>query len=250
MRAAGSKKPASCILHFSAWFPHPRERVRVRAADSKKLASSIFHFSICTSAHRPTTNRSPQWIVGTLIAKMPKCDGRGERTRSADFSGRCSTHPDASARIYTPIFILRCCTFQAGVLMGDIVSSEKRSEIMSHVRGRGNKATELALMSFFRSHRINGWRRHLALFGTPDFVFRTLRIVVFVDGCFWHACPLHRTIPSTNREFWRKKLSRNRQRDRLVNLTLRRAGWTVIRVWQHDLSNSRSLKRKLAALIQ
>jgi len=132
--------------------------------------------------------------------------------------------------------------------MPDVFSKAKRSELMSRVRGRGNKATELTLASFFRAHGISGWRRHLPLFGTPDFVFRHRRTVVFVDGCFWHGCPTHLTMPSTNREFWMKKLGRNRRRDRLVNRTLREDGWTVIRVWQHELRNLPRLRLKLASL--
>lgn len=132
--------------------------------------------------------------------------------------------------------------------MPDVFSKSKRSEIMARVRGRGNKATELTLATFFRTHGISGWRRHLPLFGTPDFVFRDRRTVVFVDGCFWHGCPIHQTMPSTNREFWTEKLLRNRRRDRLVNRTLRDAGWTVIRVWQHELRNLPRLRLKLDSL--
>ena len=132
--------------------------------------------------------------------------------------------------------------------MADVFSKAKRSELMSRVRSRGNKATELALVHFFRRQRITGWRRHLRMFGTPDFVFRERKIAIFVDGCFWHGCPVHRTIPATNRDFWAAKLDRNVKRDRLVNRTLRKAGWTVIRIWQHAVTNSRQLRRKLAAL--
>lgn len=130
--------------------------------------------------------------------------------------------------------------------MADVFTRVKRSEIMSNVRGRGNKATELALVLLFRRNRIIGWRRHLPLFGNPDFVFRQSRLVIFVDGCFWHNCPKHGSRPMTNRSFWRKKLEGNIARDRLVNLTLRKNGWRVLRVWQHELTRqdeSRLLQR-------
>jgi len=120
---------------------------------------------------------------------------------------------------------------------------------MSLVRGRGNKATELALMSFFRAFRITGWRRHAKLPGTPDFAFPNRRTVVFVDGCFWHVCPKHRSFPATNRVFWQRKLKRNQRRDRIVDRALREAGWTVIRIWQHELPDSPQLRRKMAPLI-
>jgi len=69
----------------------------------------------------------------------------------------------------------------------------------------------------------------------PDFVWRRERVAVFVDGCFWHGCPWHGTKPSSNKSFWREKLARNRARDLLVTRTLRKAGWKVLRIWEHTL---------------
>lgn len=68
----------------------------------------------------------------------------------------------------------------------------------------------------------------------PDVVFHGRRIAVFVDGCFWHACPIHGNHPRTNASYWSKKLERNRERDRLVSGELREAGWTVLRYWEHQ----------------
>jgi len=113
---------------------------------------------------------------------------------------------------------------------------------MSRVRGRGNERTELALVSVLRRNGLSGWRRNQPLFGKPDFVFRKSRVAVFVDGCFWHYCPLHATQPATNRAFWRKKLARNKARDLLVNRTLRKAGWRVLRIWQHELTRKREAR--------
>jgi len=106
---------------------------------------------------------------------------------------------------------------------------------MSRIRGRGNESTEMALVRLFRAHGITGWRRHRPVFGRPDFVFPALRAAVFVDGCFWHACGAHSRIPSTNRPFWEQKLRANQARDRRVNRVLKSRGWTVVRVWQHEL---------------
>ncbi len=127
--------------------------------------------------------------------------------------------------------------------MADVFSREKRSEIMSRVRGKGNRATELRLISLFRRNRVTGWRRHYPLFGNPDFVFPKLRIAVFVDGEFWHGHPARCKIPKTNRAFWVEKIERNKKRDRLVNRTLREKGWVVVRIWQHELGNSRWLQK-------
>jgi DNA mismatch endonuclease (patch repair protein) len=134
--------------------------------------------------------------------------------------------------------------------MVDLYSPAKRSEIMSRVRGKGNKATELALVSLLRHNRITGWRRHTRLFGNPDFVFNKEHLALFVDGCFWHSCPIHASQPRTNAEFWSEKLSKNRLRDGLVNRTLKKSGWRVIRIWQHELSASnegRLVRRLLSA---
>ena len=110
---------------------------------------------------------------------------------------------------------------------------------MRAVRSRGNKDTELALAGFFRRHRVVGWRRNRSLFGKPDFLFPKLRVAVFVDGCFWHLCPKHSSIPANNRGYWKKKLSANRARDRLVTRTLRGQGWRVLRIWEHELARGK-----------
>ncbi len=119
--------------------------------------------------------------------------------------------------------------------MPDVFTKAKRSEVMSRIRGHGNKDTENALIKVFRLHRMTGWRRHQPVFGKPDFVFSALKVAVFVDGCFWHGCPQHSSTPASNREFWTRKLASNMARDRLVSRTLRRAGWRVVRIWEHSL---------------
>ena len=161
--------------------------------------------------------------------------------------------------------------------MPDIFTKAKRSEVMSRIRSRGNKATELALVRVFRAHGITGWRRQVQIrsaeratrnkstvrrpaksFRTPhsefraftvrpDFVFPKLRLAVFVDGCFWHACPLHTTKPRNNAAFWRRKFAANQARDRLVTRILRKYGWRVLRLWEHELArgNTARLLRRI-----
>jgi DNA mismatch endonuclease, patch repair protein len=65
-------------------------------------------------------------------------------------------------------------------------------------------------------------------------VFTRRRVVVFVDGCFWHGCPLHATEPKNNAEWWREKLAANMARDRRHDEELTSAGWTVLRIWEHE----------------
>jgi DNA mismatch endonuclease, patch repair protein len=135
--------------------------------------------------------------------------------------------------------------------MPNVFTKAKRSEVMSRIRGRGNKDTELALAKLLRRHRMTGWRRNQPVFGKPDFVFPKLKLAIFVDGCFWHGCLKHATKPKNNRAFWRRKLAANKRRDVLVTHTLRRAGWRVLRIWECDLAKRpvNCLRRIQAALV-
>jgi DNA mismatch endonuclease (patch repair protein) len=152
--------------------------------------------------------------------------------------------------------------------------------VMARIRSRGNRETELALARLLRRAGFTGWRRQREVRSPksevrgpksegrsaragvgsfrvrPDFVFPKQRVAVFVDGCFWHGCPVHSpparwlrksAMPDapgrvrgqgtgrTGKRFWRAKLAANRARDRRVNRALRRAGWRVVRLWEHEL---------------
>lgn len=118
---------------------------------------------------------------------------------------------------------------------------------MSRIKGRGNRSTELAIARLFRKNGVKGWRRHLALFGKPDFAFPATKLAVFVDGCFWHGCPRCYSAPKQNRGFWVAKLGTNRRRDRKVTRRLRALGWKVIRIWEHELaSNNVAVLRRVS----
>ena len=136
--------------------------------------------------------------------------------------------------------------------MPDVFTRAKRSQVMSRIRGRGNKETEIALMGLLRAARITGWRRHMTVFGRPDFTFRKERVVIFVDGCFWHCCPKHSNMPANNRKFWEQKLALNKMRDQLVTRTLRQRGWRVLRIWEHDLTrkNQAACLRKVRVFLE
>ena len=126
--------------------------------------------------------------------------------------------------------------------MADVFSPAKRSAVMARIRSKGNLETEMAMIRLFRAHGFTGWRRNQAVWGRPDFIFRKARLAVFVDGCFWHGCPQHGTVPRSNRLYWKRKLERNCERDKQVNRELRKLGWTVIRVWHHELSSKNQAK--------
>jgi DNA mismatch endonuclease (patch repair protein) len=69
---------------------------------------------------------------------------------------------------------------------------------------------------------------------TADLVFPRVRVAVFLDGCFWHGCPQHHTVAKTNAAFWADKVASNRRRDADTDARLAAAGWTVVRVWEHE----------------
>lgn len=129
--------------------------------------------------------------------------------------------------------------------MTDVFTKEKRSEVMSRIKGKGNKDTELAMIQILRSNHISGWRRNQAVLGKPDFVFPKNKVALFVDGCFWHSCPKHSNMPKNNQGFWREKLQKNKDRDKFVTRELKKSGWKVIRVWEHELAKPENVARRI-----
>jgi len=112
-----------------------------------------------------------------------------------------------------------------------------RSELMSRVRSKKNVTTELRLLKLLRKSKLKGWRRHYVLPGKPDFAWPSLKVAVFVDGCFWHGHDCGRNLkPKTNVEAWREKIEKNKIRDRLTTRELRRRGWSVVRIWECQLA--------------
>jgi DNA mismatch endonuclease, patch repair protein len=172
--------------------------------------------------------------------------------------------------------------------MADVFTKAKRSEVMSRIRSRGNRDTELALARLLRANGITGWRRHVLIRATvesswlrvegrkprqgverrkrsktpqpstfnpqlavrPDFVFLKSRTAIFVDGCFWHGCPKHATWPAHRAAWWRRKIEGNKTRDRVVNRVLRRAGWRVLRIWEHELQRGKHPTSNVDRLVQ
>lgn len=135
--------------------------------------------------------------------------------------------------------------------MADIFSKAKRSHVMSLIKSSGNGATELRMIALLRVHALTGWQRRHRLLGSPDFVWRAERLVLFVDGCFWHGCPRHGHTPRSRQEYWVEKLAGNARRDRRVSRALRADGWTVIRVWECALGRSAALRtaRRIASAL-
>ncbi|MEA4804672.1 MULTISPECIES: very short patch repair endonuclease [Acetobacterium] len=119
--------------------------------------------------------------------------------------------------------------------MSDVYDKATRSAVMSKVRSKGNKSTELRLIEVFHQYGITGWRRNYTVKGHPDFVFMERRIAVFVDGCFWHGHDCRNTRPKENEDFWTAKRERNIIHDREVTAKFEQRGWTVVRIWECEL---------------
>ncbi|MFH0802647.1 MAG: very short patch repair endonuclease [bacterium] len=114
-----------------------------------------------------------------------------------------------------------------------------RGQLMSRVRSTGNQTTEKRLAGLLREARLSGWRRHQPLLGRPDFAWPKAKVAVFVDGCFWHGHDCGKNVsPKTNAVAWQEKTRRNKARDRLVDRTLRRQCWLVIRIWECQLAKN------------
>lgn len=80
------------------------------------------------------------------------------------------------------------------------------------------------------------FRRNVtSLFGKPDIAIKKYKLVIFIDSCFWHGCPLHGNMPASNQDYWIKKLSRNKERDIEVTKHYQNNEWKIIRIWEHQL---------------
>jgi DNA mismatch endonuclease, patch repair protein len=118
-----------------------------------------------------------------------------------------------------------------------LASTPGRSRTMAGIR-RSNTRPELAIRSEVHRRGLRfrkDFRLDLgAVKPRPDLAFTRRRVAVFVDGCFWHCCPVHGKSPSQNTGYWNPKLARNQERDRLQEKALEAAGWTVLRIWEHE----------------
>jgi DNA mismatch endonuclease (patch repair protein) len=135
--------------------------------------------------------------------------------------------------------------------MTDHVAPERRSEIMSRINGKDTSPELLVRSLLYRmGYR---FRVHLKdLPGCPDIVFSRRRKIIFVHGCFWHS---HRgckraALPKSNVEFWRHKLSKNKERDIANRRNLKRLGWQVKTIWQCELNNPPKLERTLRVFLE
>ena len=124
--------------------------------------------------------------------------------------------------------------------------SEERSRIMRAVKGQ-DTAPEMIVRRLVHSMGYRYRLHRTDLPGKPDLVFPRLRKVVFVHGCFWHGhdCVRGDRMPVHNRDYWTKKIARNKERDRNTPIALRALGWNSLQIWECELRDASKLKKRL-----
>lgn len=126
--------------------------------------------------------------------------------------------------------------------MADKLTPEQRKKNMQAIKSK-SKLEEVVSKELWR-HNIRFRRNVRDLPGCPDIAIKKYKIVVFIDSCFWHYCPIHGRIPNTNFDFWKQKLEGNRKRDEEITVYYKDINWKVVRIWEHDI------REDLEAVIQ
>lgn len=121
--------------------------------------------------------------------------------------------------------------------MTDIHSPEQRRRNMSAVKSKNTKP-EMKIRKMLWRKGARGYRIHYNLPGKPDIVFTKQKIAIFIDGCYWHKCPICFSEPQTNTAFWMNKINKNVERDRNNTKQLEKMGWTVLRFWEHEVTKN------------
>lgn len=118
---------------------------------------------------------------------------------------------------------------------------------MSRVRSKETRI-EVEFRDLLSGRKFRYRKNNAKHFGNPDIIFVSKKMVVFIDSCFWHGCRYHFRLPKQNREYWVKKINRNRERDREVNRYYKKINWTMVRIWEHSLKNSEFVSDKIKVI--
>jgi len=123
--------------------------------------------------------------------------------------------------------------------MVDNLKPEDRRRTMQAVKGKKTRI-EKCLFSMLAGMGLKGWKQNASdVSGKPDVAFMDEKVAIFVDGCFWHGCPVcQRKLPKTHRAYWKNKIARNVQLADSHNKQLRDDGWIVIRIWEHEITEN------------
>lgn len=117
--------------------------------------------------------------------------------------------------------------------MADMMTPEQRRKNMQAIKSISKLESIVSKELWHKGYRFR--RNTKDLFGKPDISIKKYKIVIFIDSCFWHQCPLHGNMPKTNIEYWEPKLERNVERDREVDEYYKKKGWNIKRFWEHDV---------------
>ncbi|MBX9975194.1 very short patch repair endonuclease [Cytobacillus firmus] len=117
--------------------------------------------------------------------------------------------------------------------MVDVMTKEQRRKNMKAIKSI-SKLEDIVSSQLWKEG-IRFRRNSKYLFGKPDISIKKYKIVIFIDSCFWHQCPIHGNSPKTNTSFWKKKLDRNVERDKEVTEYYKERGWYIKRVWEHEI---------------
>lgn len=121
-------------------------------------------------------------------------------------------------------------------IMADKITAGQRSLLMKKIKAKSNLEDKVAKELFKKGIRYR--RNSTKLLGKPDISIQKYKVVIFIDSCFWHHCPIHGIIPKSNLDYWKKKLTRNVERDFEVNSFYEERGWNILRVWEHELDDN------------
>ncbi len=125
--------------------------------------------------------------------------------------------------------------------MTDIFTKEKRSDVMSRIRPKGTKP-EMKVFRYLRKEKIHFQRHYKRVKGSPDVAVPSKKLAVFIDGDFWHGYQFAKWKDKLPKVYWQEKIAANIRRDRRTFYRLRKDGWRVMRVWEHELTERRKEK--------
>ncbi|ESU33410.1 DNA glycosylase [Bacillus sp. 17376] len=110
---------------------------------------------------------------------------------------------------------------------------QQRSKIMSSIKAVSKLESLVTQELWKKGFR---FRRNVrGMVGTPDIAIKKYKVVIFIDSCFWHFCPIHGRMPKSNIDFWKKKLERNQERDKEHTQFYLQKGWHILRIWEHEI---------------
>jgi DNA mismatch endonuclease, patch repair protein len=126
--------------------------------------------------------------------------------------------------------------------MTDNLTKEQRRKNMQAIKSQ-SKLEDKVTRELWK-HGVRFRKNVKSLFGKPDIAIKKYKLVIFIDSCFWHVCPLHGNMPKSNQKYWLKKLNRNQERDLEVSEFYLEKGWRILRIWEHEIKENFNLTVK------